>query len=158
MDEAAGRYRILIVDYRRHCSATLSHLVRLLGCEVRVAHDGAEALKASTEYRPDWVFIAIGLLEEDGYEVARYIRDQPWSTGICMIAMTAAGQQVDERRLREAGFDHHLAKPIDVQALLSIIGQRRGRCPAGSPAVTVISVKTTARRNIDNYPIRFRYS
>jgi CheY-like chemotaxis protein len=125
MDEAAGRHRILIVDYRRHCSATLSHLVRLLGCEVRIARDGAEALKASTEDRPDWVFISIGLLGEDGYEVARCIRDQPWSTGIRMIAMTAAGQNVDERRFREAGFDHHLAKPIDVQALLSIIGQPR---------------------------------
>ena len=132
MDEAAGRYRILIVDYCRHCSTTLSHLVRLLGCEVRTAHNGAEAVQTSTEFRPDLVIIEIGLLGQDGYEVARHIRDQPWSTGIRMIAMTAAGRKVDERRLRGAGFDHHLAKPIDVQALLSIIGQPRPQ--SGQPA------------------------
>jgi CheY-like chemotaxis protein len=132
MDKAAGRYRILIVDDCRHCSTTLSHLFRLHGHEVRSAHDGAEALKASAEDRPDWVFIAIGLSGQDGYEVARFIRDQPGSMGIRMIALTAYGQTVDERRFRGAGFDHHLAKPIDVQALLSIIGQPRPQ--SGQPA------------------------
>jgi CheY-like chemotaxis protein len=131
MDDLAGKSRILIVDHCRHCSTTLSHLGRLLGCEASTAHNGAEALEASAEFRPDLVIIEIGLLGQDGYEVARYIRDRPWSTGIRMIAVTGAGRTVDEGRFRRVGFDHHLTKPIDVEALLSIIG--RPRPQSGQP-------------------------
>jgi CheY-like chemotaxis protein len=125
MDDLSGKSRILIVDHCRHCSTTLSHLVRLLECEARIANNGAEAVEASTEFRPDLVIIEIGLLGQDGYEVARHIRDQPWSTGIRMIAVTGARRTVDEGRFRGVGFDHHLTKPIHVEALLSIIGRTR---------------------------------
>jgi CheY-like chemotaxis protein len=131
MDDLARKLRILIVDHCRHCSRTLSHLVRLFGCETRTAHNGAEAVEASTEFRPDFVIIEIGLLGQDGYEVARCIRDQPWSTAIRMIALAGAGRGIDERRFRGADFDHHLTKPIDVEALLSMIG--RPRPQSGQP-------------------------
>jgi CheY-like chemotaxis protein len=131
MDDLAAKLRILIVDHCWHCSTTLSHLVRLLGCETRIAHNGAGAVEASTEFRPDLVIIEIGLLGQDGYEVARQIRDQPWSTGINMIAVTGEGRRIDEGRVRRAGFDHRLTKPIDVEALASII--RRSRPQSGQP-------------------------
>jgi CheY-like chemotaxis protein len=63
------------------------------------------------------------LLGQDGYEVARRIRDRPWGKGVVLIALTGAGGEIDEQRFHEAGFDHHLPKPIDVDALVGLIGR-----------------------------------
>jgi CheY-like chemotaxis protein len=65
----------------------------------------------------------ISLPGPDGYEVARRIRDQPWGRGVILIALTASGEGIDEGRFREAGFDDHLAKPVDVEALIKLIGR-----------------------------------
>jgi CheY-like chemotaxis protein len=94
----------------------------MLGYEVRMASDGYEAVKAAEEFRPDVIPMDIGLPGLDGYEAAARISDRPWGTGVTLIAMTANGEEIDERRYHEAGFDHHLAKPIDPSLLIELIG------------------------------------
>src|SRR5207248_1034700 len=123
MDDSARKLRILILEHCDHCTTTLSHLVRLLGHEVRTGRSGPEAIEVRTEFRPDVVILPVRLFGQDGYEVARRIRDQPWGTGVLLIALTGAGGVIDERRFPEAGFDHHLTKPIEGDALLSLLGQ-----------------------------------
>jgi DNA-binding response OmpR family regulator len=125
MSDAAPRLRILILEHCTECTRSLSLLVRVLGHEVRTARNGNEAIEMGDEFRPEWVLLHTGLLGQDGYEVARRIRDQTWGKGVVLIALTGAGGQIDERRLQEAGYDHHLPKPIDFKALVGLIGQPR---------------------------------
>jgi DNA-binding response OmpR family regulator len=122
MSDPAPRLRVLIVDHCYHCATTLSHLVRLLGHGVRTARNGNEAIEVGDEFRPELVLLYSRLLGQDGYEVARRIRDRAWGKGVVLIALTGAGEQVDERRFQEACFDHHLPKPIDIEALIGMIG------------------------------------
>ena len=75
------------------------------------------------EFRPELVLLHTSLLGQDGYEVARRIRDRAWGKSVVLIALTGAGGQIDERRFRDVGFDHHLPKPIDVEALVALIGR-----------------------------------
>jgi CheY-like chemotaxis protein len=131
MDAPACKRRILIVDDCGHCSTTLGRVVTLLGHEVRTSRDGVEGVEAASEFRPQVVLVDLGLPGLDGYEVARSIRGRPWGTGVTMIALTAFGQGIDEPRFQEAGFDHHLAKPVDFEALVRLIG--RSLPPSGGP-------------------------
>src|SRR3954447_21008236 len=123
MDEPARRLRTLVLEHCNHCTETLSGFVRLLGHEVRTGRNGAEAIEVGAEFRPDVVLLHIHVLGQDGYEVARRIRDQPWGTGVTLIALTGAGGEIDEKRFGEAGFDPPLPKPIDVTALIDLIGR-----------------------------------
>jgi CheY-like chemotaxis protein len=123
MDHPTRKLRILILEHCSHCTTTLSQFVGLLGHEVRTGRDGAEAIDVGNEFRPDVVILHVRPPGQDGYEVARRIRDQPWGTGVTLIALTGAGGKIDERRIREAGFDHHLPNPIDGNALIGLIGR-----------------------------------
>jgi CheY-like chemotaxis protein len=122
MDAPCRNRRILVVDHCVHCVRLLSRLLRRLGHEVRMASDGYEAVKAAEEFRPDVILMDIGLPGLDGYEAAARISDRPWGTGVTLIALTGCGGKIDERRYHEAGFDHHLAKPIDPSLLTEMIG------------------------------------
>jgi CheY-like chemotaxis protein len=123
ISDAAPRLRILILEHCYLCTETLSTLVRLLGHEVRTARNGNEAIEVGDEFRPELVLLHTSLPGQDGYEVARRIPDRAWGKGVVLIALTGAGAQIDERQFQEAGFDHHLPKPIDVEALVVLIGQ-----------------------------------
>jgi DNA-binding response OmpR family regulator len=123
MSDAAPRLRILILEHCNLCTETLSLLVGLLGHEVRTARNGNEAIEVGDEFRPELVLLHTSLLGQDGYEVARRIRDRAWGKSVVLIALTGAGGQIDERRSRDVGFDHHLPKPIDVEALVTLIGR-----------------------------------
>jgi PAS domain S-box-containing protein len=116
---------ILVVDDNRDAAATLGKLLRRLGHQVHTACDGEEAIAAVAALRPDLVLLDIGLPGLDGYEVARQIRQQPGGHGIVLVALTGWGQEDDRRRSREAGFDHHLVKPIDLDALLELLAGLR---------------------------------
>src|SRR5690242_10884161 len=111
MSDAAPRLRILILEHCHHCTMMLSLLVGPLGHEVRTARNGDEAIEVGDEFRPDVVILDTRPFCQDGYEVAHRIRDQTWGTGVVLIALTGTGEQVDEQRFQEAGFDHHLPKP-----------------------------------------------
>jgi CheY-like chemotaxis protein len=89
-----------------------------------------EALEAATRMRPDLVLLDIGMLGMDGYEVARRIRSQPWGREATLVALTGWGQENDRTRSREAGFDSHCIKPLDMRRLLSLLAciARGGQC------------------------------
>jgi CheY-like chemotaxis protein len=113
--------RILIVDDHPDVTASLARLLRLNGHEVRTALNGSTALEALALYRPEIILLDIGLPGMDGYEVAQLIRKQPDMESVVLIALTGYGQDEDRRRSREAGFDHHLVKPVDLDALLAMV-------------------------------------
>ena len=104
-------------------------LGRIGGHEVRLAHDGPEALVEAAAFDPEVVLLDIGLPTMDGYEVARRLRADPATAGAALIALTGWGQQDDRRRSREAGFDHHLVKPVDHDVLEQLLAG------LGAPAV-----------------------
>ena len=92
-----------------------------------MAHDGVEGLAAAERLRPDVVLMDLGLPRIDGFDACRRIREQPWGKGILMIAITGWGQDVDRRKSQEAGFDHHLVKPVDARAIVALMHESTPR-------------------------------
>lgn len=115
------RQRVLVVDDNQDAANSLGLLLKLLGAEVKVVHDGPAALAAFPSYLPAVVLLDIGMPGMDGYEVARRIRQQPAGRDVLLIALTGWGQEDDRRRTAEAGFDHHLLKPADMASLKTLI-------------------------------------
>jgi CheY-like chemotaxis protein/two-component sensor histidine kinase len=113
--------RILVVDDSRDAADSLGVLLELLGAEVRVAYDGRAALDVFSTYRPRVVLLDIGMPGMDGYEVARRIRQHPRSEQVTLIALTGWGQERDRRNSEAAGFDRHLIKPVDFDALQGLL-------------------------------------
>jgi PAS domain S-box-containing protein len=121
VQRAADGSRVLIVDDNRDSAESLGALLRLLGNEVRLAHDGRSAVEAVRAYKPAAVLLDIGMPGMDGYEVARTLRGEPDLQEVLLVALTGWGQEDDRRRSREAGFDHHLVKPVDMIALNALL-------------------------------------
>ncbi|MGZ8934775.1 MAG: response regulator, partial [Methylobacter sp.] len=96
-------------------------LMEMMGNNVRMAHDGEKAVIVAKEFRPHVVLLDIGLPKLNGYEAARAIRQEPWGKNIFLIAATGWGQEDDKRKSKEAGFDLHMVKPIDPQALMKLL-------------------------------------
>jgi PAS domain S-box-containing protein len=113
--------RILVVDDNRDAADSLALMLRLKGHDIQTAHDGLEAIQAAAAFRPEVVLLDIGLPKMNGYEAAQYIRAQPWGGHMALIAVTGWGQEEDKRRSLEAGFDHHLTKPVDPAALEKLL-------------------------------------
>lgn len=126
-EEATPAYRILVVDDHEDSATTLTLLLEASGHEVRAVHGGQSALELATEWRPDLILLDIGMPEMDGYEVARRIRNLPELAGIVLIALTGWGQDEDRRRSAEAGFDHHLVKPVDLRDLKAALVELKPR-------------------------------
>jgi CheY-like chemotaxis protein len=112
-----GARRVLIADDNRDGAEIMAMLLEHSGFEVQLAHSGPDALAVAAQLRPDIAVLDIGMPGMSGYEVARAIRGQPWGVGITLIAVTGWGQEDDKRKAKDAGFDHHLTKPIDPNAL-----------------------------------------
>ena len=117
----ATGHRLLVVDDNKDAASSLAILLRLHGHEVRVVHDGAAALAAADSYRPEMIFLDIGMPGMDGYEVARRLRRRPGSDSVVLAALTGWGQLADRQRSKDAGIDHHLVKPVDSQALEDVL-------------------------------------
>jgi PAS domain S-box-containing protein len=115
------RQRILVVDDNRDAADSLGMLLKVLGADVCIARDGVEALKTFSDYDPSVVLLDIGMPGMDGYEVARRIRDSFPERRTAIVAVTGWGQEEDRRRARDAGFDHHLIKPADVETLQGLL-------------------------------------
>src|SRR5262249_32453124 len=109
--------RILAVDDSRDAADSLTLMLQLMGHETRTAYDGLEAIQAAAVFRPEVILLDIGLPKMNGYEAARRIRQQPWGKDVVLIAITGWGQEEDKRRALDAGFDHHLTKPVEGAAL-----------------------------------------
>ena len=119
--------RVVVVDDNEDSAEGLATLLRLDGHEVTTAHDGLEAVAVTEAFRPEVVFLDIGLPGISGYEAARRIRALPGGAAMRLIALTGWGQQDDRRKSREAGFDRHLVKPVEP---LELDDALRGREPA----------------------------
>ena len=126
-------HRILLADDNQDALESLATLLQCEGHEVHTAGDGAEALEVAAQCRPNVVLLDIGMPKLDGYEVARRIRAEPWGKSTVLIALTGWGQDEDRRRSREVGFDSHLVKPLDPEALSTMLS----RLPAPAVAETV---------------------
>jgi CheY-like chemotaxis protein/two-component sensor histidine kinase len=113
--------RILIVDDSRDGAACLGMMLSLQGHDTRTAHDGQEAIELAEAFRPEVILLDIGLPRLNGYDACRRIREQPWSKDTFMIAVTGWGQEDDRLRSQEAGFDRHMVKPIDPEALQQLL-------------------------------------
>ena len=101
-------------------------LLKLDGHETHTAHDGLEAVAAAERLRPDAVLLDIGLPGLNGYEVCRRIRQQPWGKDVVLVALTGWGQEDDRHRSTAAGFDTHLVKPVDHDALAGVLASLSG--------------------------------
>ena len=115
------RRRVLVVDDNQDAAETLGMLLRVLGLDVHVANDGPAALAALRHQRPSVVLLDIGMPGMDGYEVAARIRAQSDLGDVVLIALTGWGQSDDRQRSRDAGFDHHLVKPVDLSTLQGLL-------------------------------------
>ena len=113
--------RVLVVDDNRDSAISLSMVMSLAGHEVQSAYDGLEAIETARTFRPEVILLDIGLPRMNGYDAARSIRQEPWGQGMVLIATTGWGQDADRQRSRDAGFDHHLIKPLDPAALLGLL-------------------------------------
>jgi PAS domain S-box-containing protein len=113
--------RILVVDDNKDGADSLGMMLRIMGNDTRTAYDGEEGVQLAEEFCPDVVLFDIGLPKLNGFEACRRIREQPWGMGMVLIAMTGWGQEEDRRRSHEAGFDHHMVKPVDPNALMKML-------------------------------------
>ena len=116
-------HRILLADDNRDALDSLATLLQCDGHEVFTAADGAEALELASSCRPDVMLLDIGMPKLDGYEVARRVRQEPWGGATVLIALTGWGQEEDRRRSREVGFNSHLVKPLDLDALTVLLAR-----------------------------------
>ena len=119
---ATGRnLRILVADDNRDAAHTLAMLLTLEGHEVRAVHDGIEALAMGDDFAPQLMFLDIGMPLLDGYETARQIREREWGVHTHLVALTGWGQEEDRRKALAAGFQDHLVKPAELEAMKAII-------------------------------------
>ncbi len=105
--------RVLVVDDNKPAAKLLATLIQIFGNDVRTANNGNEACAVAEQFRPNVVFMDLGMPEMDGFEAARHIRQQPWGREMVLVAVSGWGQEDDKRQTKEAGFDHHLVKPAD---------------------------------------------
>jgi signal transduction histidine kinase/CheY-like chemotaxis protein len=115
--------RILLADDNVDFATSLAVVLQRRGHEVRVAHDGAEALRAVETFRPEFAFLDIGMPKVHGYELARRLRENPETADCVLVAVTGWGQPDDRNRARDAGFDRHLVKPVDPEDIEAIIAE-----------------------------------
>ena len=127
---AAQPLRILVVDDSRDAADICAMLLELSGHRVQTAYSGHRALEVAEAFQPQVLLLDIGLPDMDGYQLARSIRSAPWGHSACLVAVTGWGQEQDRRRASEVGFDHHLTKPVEAEALDSLLRsvgtERRG--------------------------------
>jgi CheY-like chemotaxis protein len=120
---APGQRRIMVVDDNQNAAEVMGMLLKALGNDVRTVFSGLEAIEVAERFRPDLILLDIGMPKMNGYETARRLRDQPWGKEIVLAALTGWGQEEDKRRTREAGFNHHFVKPVDMNVLQRFLAE-----------------------------------
>jgi two-component system OmpR family response regulator len=115
--------KVLVVDDNKDAAESLAVVLRHEGHDVRVALDGAAALAAATAAVPEVVLLDLAMPGMDGYEVARRLRQRPDLAATRLVALTGFGSAEDHRKSGEAGFDQHLTKPVDPEALLDLLAR-----------------------------------
>lgn len=123
--QPAPKGRILVVDDNRDGAASLAMLLTVMGNDTRTAHDGLEGIELAEAFRPALIVLDIGLPKLNGYDACRRIREKEWAKDTLIVAATGWGQDEDRRRSKEAGFDHHLVKPVDAAELNRLLAERK---------------------------------
>lgn len=119
---AGDRHSVLIVDDNVDSAATMSMFLEMQGFATRLAYDGLEAVSAANAFHPDAIVMDIGMPGMSGHEAARAIRREPWAARAVLVALSGWCQDADRQRSLDAGFDHHLVKPVDHAHLMRILG------------------------------------
>jgi two-component system CheB/CheR fusion protein len=123
--------RILVVDDNVDAAESLAMLLRASGHEVLAVHEGRTAIESMQTFRPEVVLLDIGLPVMNGYEVARRLQEEGDGAEVMLVALTGYGQEEDRSRSHAAGFDHHLVKPVDLEALLELLASAGRAKPVG---------------------------
>jgi len=118
--------RVLVVDDNRDGANSMAILLRLLGNDVKTAHDGIEAIEVAESYSPEVILMDIGLPRLNGLDATRRIRENPWGETIKIIALTGLAQEDDRQRSHDAGCDGHLVKPVNLPDLQKMLAESSG--------------------------------
>jgi len=119
--QSTQAWRVLVVDDNIDSADSITSLLEASGHDVKVAYSAEKALEMAAEYQPEIMLLDIGLPEMDGYEVAKRLRQNLQLKDLRLIALTGYGQDSDRQRSREAGFDAHVIKPVDLQTLSELL-------------------------------------
>ena len=122
---SSGGRRVLVVDDNVDAATSLATVLELAGHEVRTAFGGMEALGVAEAFRPEYVMLDLNLPGLDGVEVGRRLRASDWGRRASLVALTGMGQPADLARTRQAGFDHHLTKPVEPEEVLRLVAAGR---------------------------------
>ena len=114
--------RVLVVDDNRDFATSLAGVLRAMGHQVRVEHDGQAGLTAAESFLPHVAFLDIGMPKLNGYELARRLRTLPATAASILVAVTGWGQASDLQRAKDAGFDEHMVKPVEMDRLEAVLG------------------------------------
>jgi CheY-like chemotaxis protein len=123
--------KVLVVDDNAASAQTMGWMLELLGHETRLAYNGPEALDIAGKYGPRVVLLDIGLPGMSGYDVCREMKKLPGLEHAMFVAQTGWGQEQHRRMSREAGFDHHLVKPVEMQALQKLLDEACAAAASG---------------------------
>jgi CheY-like chemotaxis protein len=138
-ERPASGCRVLVVDDNQDFATSFAMILRDLGNDVRVEHEGIGGLRAAEAFQPAVAFLDIGLPGQSGYDLARKLRENQRNGSLVLVAVTGWGQETDKLRAAQAGFDHHLVKPIDprgLPAILQAAAEKRERAGRAGPAAT----------------------
>ena len=119
-------HKIMVVDDNHDAASTLANIFRVLGHQVRTAKDGREGVDVAGEFRPQLIFMDIGMPGLNGHEACREIRQQPWGKDMTIVALTGWGQEEERMRSKESGFDQHLVKPLDGSTVAALLRELNG--------------------------------
>jgi CheY-like chemotaxis protein len=122
----SGRRRILVVDDNADSADSLALLLGIWDHDVQTANDGPAAVRAAEKFRPDVVFLDLGLPRMNGFEVARELRKLPGLAGVALVALSGYGREEDRKQTRQAGFVQHLVKPVDPDEIKALLGRLPG--------------------------------
>jgi CheY-like chemotaxis protein len=115
-----------VVDDNEDSARSMARVLKLLGNEVRTAHDGLKAVEVADEFRPEVILMDLGMPGLNGYEATRRIRGRPWGRSVTIIALTGWGQDGDRLLSREAGCNGHLVKPVSFPDLEKLLADLTG--------------------------------
>jgi len=129
--------RVLVVDDLHDQAMFLGLIIKRIGHTVRLEHTSAEALERAAEFEPHVVFLDIGLPDIDGYELCRMMRQTTWGEQALIFAVTGRSGPEDIERSRLAGFDRHVAKPMEFKILRELLKHSEGNAQTDGPSDTV---------------------
>jgi CheY-like chemotaxis protein/two-component sensor histidine kinase len=124
-EEEGGGLRVMVIDDNRDSADSACDVLRLLGNRVQCAYDGKTGVAAAALFKPHMILLDLAMPGMDGYETRRELRGHPGSARSFLVAMTGFGNEDDKRRTREAGFDAHLTKPVELDALMALLNEVR---------------------------------